>query len=71
MAEIKNGKSDVWLKILLTALVAIFMAGLASLESRKLNKDVYETTKTFRDEQIKEIKESLLRIEVAVGARKK
>ena len=45
MAEIKNGKSDVWLKILLTALVAIFMAGLASLESRKLDKNVYETTK--------------------------
>ena len=66
MAQEKNGKSDMWLKVLIGLIITLFVGGFTYLEGKKVDKDVFDLNRQNQAQQFQRIEEALIRIEAKV-----
>ena len=60
MADKTNG---LWLKVLIGFIITLLLGGFGLMESKKVDKEVFNQHETYQGVQYKEIKATLIRIE--------
>jgi len=63
MEKERNSRSDLWIKMLMGLIIALFLAGFGYLEKKKVDTNVFSLNRENQQQQFKRIEQTMIRIE--------